>query len=594
MVLDSLCKQLFDFHFIEPMMKYQDVVKVRPNFKKIVVDAIKNPMAFIKDKLAGKNKLLPIDMTRLTNSSKGLRSLAPAEIPKDVKPIVELSTDLKIEVGRFSFEKRPVAQQCAEVLELILQAVVQKKDKIKAPVLALPPSTRVNKVGQAKMEQENKDKQDQLKKEQLRKKREKEVKEQLKKAKEEKDRLEQEKLQEIQDKAKSEIAKKQELEQKKIAAQERKKKQLEDAKKAKQEEAEQKLKEQKEMEEQKLLDQKKKNKQFLKQQNQKLKEQFENNKKERSEIEKRQAELEIKEKEKQQKMKQEMVDFLSKNKDFRKLEEKERQEIHNFYMTDEVQELMTTYESCLTHMYKYYTLQGKVTIGGNLEKMMNVIEFNNWVKLGYNTNITPHLITSDDMVAIYRTLEREFEFSVGIDDKDDQIHYIDYEHFKKGLIRITILAKTQSIEAEVKNRQRRSKKTKKSKNSEETASTLKSSKLKNLEEQIAKLEKMQKMKVEDKRISKEFDVSMISKDDVERFFKFLQFEPADDKYKMDKKITNKEGYPKSIIFEGLEGNYSEVYSQRDLGSSYNKARDNDDKYSVIHGKGIAEENEVSI
>ena len=156
----------------------------------------------------------------------------------------------------------------------------------------------------------------------------------------------------------------------------------------------------------------------------------------------------------------------------------------------------------------------------------------------------------------------------------------------KGLIRITILAKTQSIEAEVHKRQR-SKKSRQKQNrdlEEIKDEPVKSQKLKELEKQISKVEKLQKIKVEEKRVSTEFDVSLINAEDVERFYNFLQLDHEDDKYTMDNKINNKDGYPKSIIFEGLEGSYAQNYSQRDISSSYSKQKDETDKYSVIHGK----------
>ena len=83
-------------------------------------------------------------------------------------------------------------------------------------------------------------------------------------------------------------------------------------------------------------------------------------KKEREDIENRQRELDLKEKQKQQKMKEEMEGYLNKNKDTRMLELKERKEIHKFYNSLEVQELMQLYDEQLLNMYKYYTLQGDV------------------------------------------------------------------------------------------------------------------------------------------------------------------------------------------------------------------------------------------
>ena len=302
-------------------------------------------------------------------------------------------------------------------------------------------------------------------------------------------------------------------------------------------------------------------------------------------IEAREHELVQKEKDKQDKMKQEMQGFLDKNKHSRNLEIKERKEIDLFYRTKSMQDLMEKYSEQLFHLYKYYTLQGDVSIGGDLEKKMNMIQFNTWVKLGYNTNVTPHLISSDDMVAIYRTLEREYDVANQSQDSNS----IDYEHFKKGLIRITILAKTQSIEAEVNKRQK-FKKSRQNQNRdlEEVKEPTKNHKLKELEKQISKVEKLQKIKVVEKRVSKEFDVSLINEDDVERFYKFLQLDHEDDKYAMDRKINNKEGYSKNIIFEGLGGSYADNYSQRDISSTYSKQNDGE-KYSIIHRKDNSNE-----
>ena len=227
---------------------------------------------------------------------------------------------------------------------------------------------------------------------------------------------------------------------------------------------------------------------------------------------------------------------------------------------------MQIYDEQLLQMYKYYTLQGNVSIGGNLEKRMNVIEFNTWVKFGNNTNITPHLLTSEDMMAIFRILQREIQATLGTDENNEEINYIEYEHFKKGLIRIVILAKTQSIEKEIKMRSRKIKNQKKNTELEkktESNSSKKTKKLRELEEQIKKVEKLQKLTIEEKRVSKEFDVSLICVEDVERLLKFLQLDPEDDKYVLDKKLINKNGYPKTIVFDGLEGNYSDTYNVRD-------------------------------
>ena len=85
-------------------------------------------------------------------------------------------------------------------------------------------------------------------------------------------------------------------------------------------------------------------------QNQKLKQQFDYSKKERQDIEARENELMMKEKQKQNKMKQEMEGFLEKNKEFRKLELKETNEIHEFYNTVAIKNLNEKYNEQLFHL----------------------------------------------------------------------------------------------------------------------------------------------------------------------------------------------------------------------------------------------------
>lgn len=449
MVLDSLFEKLFDFHFIEPMVKYKEIIKVRPTFKKQFQQQ-REPLQYMK-KPERRNKLDPISHPR-ANSRKNSRTTT------DTDTQIELSTALKIEVGRYPFDKRPQVQKCAEILEEILNAVSAGRTSIKS---RQPPAFRINKIEKQKLDEEQQEQKDLKKKEERRKKREREVKEKVKRLKEQRDKEQQERMQQLEEAEKAELERRKEEQKRKKREKEKKRKMLEEQRKQKEEELAQVQAEQDQHDKKKQLEQKKKNKEFLKKQNQLHKQQFEKEKQDREEFEKRQVELEEKEKLKQQKMKQEMEGYLLKNKDTRKLELRERKEIQKFYNSKPVQDLMQLYDEQLLQLYKYYTLQGNMSIGGNLEKRMNVIEFNNWVKLGFNTNMTPHLISSDDMVAIYRTLEREMESAFANDAKDEEINYIEYEHFKKGLIRITILAKTQGIENEVKQRQRKRKNTKK-------------------------------------------------------------------------------------------------------------------------------------
>ena len=63
---------------------------------------------------------------------------------------------------------------------------------------------------------------------------------------------------------------------------------------------------------------------------------------------------------------------------------------------------------------------------------------------------------------------------------------------------------------------------------------------------------------------------------------------------MFRKLTNKSGYPKAIVFEGLECNYSDIHSVRDHSSSYRQKRNpshEEEKYSVIHDRAKGKKGE---
>jgi hypothetical protein len=61
---------------------------------------------------------------------------------------------------------------------------------------------------------------------------------------------------------------------------------------------------------------------------------------------------------------------------------------------------------------------------------------NEYIKFGNNTNITPSLISSDDLMYIFRLLAKEREDNA--DEYETSAPVIDYELFKKGLILIAI------------------------------------------------------------------------------------------------------------------------------------------------------------
>jgi hypothetical protein len=155
------------------MVKYEEIVKVRPTFKKQFLPN-REPLQYMK-KPERKNILQPIEHTR--NSSRS-RKDSRTTVDTIETPTIDLSTALKIEVGGYPFDKRGQVKQCAEVLEQILKAVSDGRSSLESAKRSRP-SVRINKVEKQKMDQQNKDRVMSKKKEVQRKKREIEVKQKV-------------------------------------------------------------------------------------------------------------------------------------------------------------------------------------------------------------------------------------------------------------------------------------------------------------------------------------------------------------------------------------------------------------------------------
>ena len=138
---------------------------------------------------------------------------------------VELSTSLKIEVGRYPFADRPHVNKVAEVLEEMLQAVSEGRSSLKSRS-RIPPS--LNKAEKSKLEDESKVTLINQQREEKRKKRDRELKEQLRKIREEKDKKEADDAKRIQEEEKAAAEAKRQEEKKKKDAKEKKKKQMEE------------------------------------------------------------------------------------------------------------------------------------------------------------------------------------------------------------------------------------------------------------------------------------------------------------------------------------------------------------------------------
>jgi hypothetical protein len=68
----------------------------------------------------------------------------------------------------------------------------------------------------------------------------------------------------------------------------------------------------------------------------------------------------------------------------------------------EVENIFALYEKSLLHMFKFYASQDKKDIGFSMQKDMNTINFREFVRFGFQSNISPVLLIPDDVVVIFR------------------------------------------------------------------------------------------------------------------------------------------------------------------------------------------------
>ena len=97
-------------------------------------------------------------------------------------------------------------------------------------------------------------------------------------------------------------------------------------------------------------------------------------------------------------------------------------------------------------MFKFYASQDKKDLDFNLERQMNTMNFREFIRFCYQQMIIPTLIQPDDAVSIFRQLIRErIEELSGLGGENylsdkNFAQVLDFDYFKKSLIRIAILA----------------------------------------------------------------------------------------------------------------------------------------------------------
>lgn len=111
--------ELFGIHILEPLVTFEERLKVRPTVKNAVkpqAEAL-NYMKKVEKKTRAQDTLNPYT---------SLSTLEKQKLNSEIKPTLNVA--LKLEVAQYPLKERPQVQEVAEVLEEILQAAEKGLD----------------------------------------------------------------------------------------------------------------------------------------------------------------------------------------------------------------------------------------------------------------------------------------------------------------------------------------------------------------------------------------------------------------------------------------------------------------------------------
>lgn len=87
-------------------------------------------------------------------------------------------------------------------------------------------------------------------------------------------------------------------------------------------------------------------------------------------------------------------------------------------------------------------MQNTKEISRDLDDDLELMEKKAWIYFGKHTNLVPHILSADEHMTIYRILEKEvMDLKKDDDVSEHKKKKLDYDAWKRGLVRILILAK---------------------------------------------------------------------------------------------------------------------------------------------------------
>jgi len=424
-VLDDLVFEKLQFHILEPMVKSKTITKIRPIIRK-EFPSKKTAVPRYLDSLEGRVKPKELDKLEPTSYSK-IKYFAQRKY--------NLTENMRLEIVKQPIVKRAQMQECAEVLCELLDAA-EKGLTVLPPRNKYGPGGLKNKgilMREHLMEQEMKhEKAREAKLKKISKKYKEQV---VKKEEERKQELEATKDQRKAQRQKEREAKKKKYEQLVQRNEERikeKQQRLEEIAN----EMRQKAKEEKEATKEQREKWKEEHNEFLEKQKEKIEKELQIMSKEREELDKMKKEYEQKEKETVEKIKSQVVKYFEENKDKLNADKKEKEAVTKFIEKPAVKAVFDKYDVPLKYFFDFYSRSEHHGIEFDLDKQMETMNYKEFIRFGYQSNIVPTLIPIEEMNRTFKLLVRERQQ----ESNDIKLQVLDYKYFIKSLVRIAAIA----------------------------------------------------------------------------------------------------------------------------------------------------------
>lgn len=222
-----------------------------------------------------------------------------------------------------------------------------------------------------------------------------------------------------------------ELKNKKEKEREQRMKEYEEKKKQEMEELERKQKEEEEREKRKKEKFEMENKKFLKEQAKKIRKEFKDIMKEKKSIQQAEKEYEEMNLKLKEEMKKKMEKFFEENKENLKKDKEEKAAINKFMKAKQVTKVFNAYDAQLKYMFDFYCKSDHHDLS-TIEKAYENMNYREFIKFGYESNVIPTVIPINEILYIYNQLARERN-----DEDPKASQELNYEYFKKALVRIS-------------------------------------------------------------------------------------------------------------------------------------------------------------